>query len=587
MTLEKENITKLKNPDGLVWIKNGKVFVKNEDKDGMPPVINPCKEAVLYINGVEYNHLCTVSEKDTVEIKPLITTTDLQLDVEISKDKLKCYLFFTPSCQIRHEIVDMEPVNKLDIQTRQAEVKVERTDKNRIIEFIKNKNIIYGIKEDVIEQICENNTEGEFLIAEGKPKQDGIDDSIEFFFKTDEEYNLEEDEMGNIDYKNIFEYNTVTAGQVIARLHKGVPGKNGISVTGEPILPEKPKELVISPSLSVNYNEETGTVTAIKTGRPLVMEKGGIVSFQIYDSIIVDEVSIKTGNIRFKGDIEVKTNVYESMEVAAGQNVLVKGNVDFASIYAGNSITIKGTVVSSILNAAMNDAVIKDPAPLLEKLVDGIGRLINNVKNLPHKGAKEFNELIRLQLNTDNRDLPNTVYDVLQSLRAGNYDIDDSFILSLMKRTRSLMGNYSEIPDIQYLYQLINDLKTLFSTKKHIPIKGDITLSTILNCNITALGNIKVLGRGIVNSSLYCKGEVYVAGYVRGGQIKAEKGIEVNISGSKRGSKILLAVPEDSFIRIRTAYMDTTIKIGSISHTFFSEEKMIYARLENGKLLLR
>ena len=393
--------------------------------------------------------------------------------------------------------------------------------------------------------------------------------------------------MGNIDYKNIFEYNTVTAGQVIARLHKGVPGKNGISVTGEPILPEKPKELVISPSLSVNYNEETGTVTAIKTGRPLVMEKGGIVSFQIYDSIIVDEVSIKTGNIRFKGDIEVKTNVYESMEVAAGQNVLVKGNVDFASIYAGNSITIKGTVVSSILNAAMNDAVIKDPAPLLEKLVDGIGRLINNVKNLPHKGAKEFNELIRLQLNTDNRDLPNAVYDVLQSLRAGNYDIDDSFILSLMKRTRSLMGNYSEIPDIQYLYQLINDLKTLFSTKKHIPIKGDITLSTILNCNITALGNIKVLGRGIVSSSLYCKGEVYVAGYVRGGQIKAEKGIEVNISGSKRGSKILLAVPEDSFIRIRTAYMDTTIKIGSISHTFFSEEKMIYARLENGKLLLR
>jgi hypothetical protein len=36
----------------------------------------------------------------------------------------------------------MEPVNRLDIQTRQAEVKVEKTDKNRIIEFLKSKNII-------------------------------------------------------------------------------------------------------------------------------------------------------------------------------------------------------------------------------------------------------------------------------------------------------------------------------------------------------------------------------------------------------------------------------------------------------------
>lgn len=589
MTSEKGNITKAKNSDGLVSIKNGKVFVKNEGRDGMPPLINPCKGAVLYINGVECNHLCSVNEKDIIEIKPLSTTTDLQLDVEISEDKLKCYLLYKPACQIRYEIVDMEPVNKLDIQTKQAEVKTEKTDKNRIIEFLKSKNIIYGIKDDVLEQICENNTPGKFLIAEGIPKQDASDGSIEYFFNVNDsnEYRLEEDETGNIDYKNIFEYETVTTGQVIARVHKGTPGNNGISVTGETIFPKKPEEIVITPSLSIRYNKETGNVTANKTGRPFVIEKGNTISFKIYDSVVVDEVSIKTGNIRFKGDVEVKKNVYESMEVVAGQNVLVRGNVNFASIFSGNNISIKGTVVSSILNAAMNDAVFMDPAPLLEKLVDGISSLIYNIIKLSNNNNdnKQFNELIRLLLNSKNKDLPNTVYEVLQSLRTGNYDIDDSFILSLIKRTRSLMGNYSEIPDIQYLYELINDLEALFSTKKPTPLKGDITLSSISNCNVTALGNIKILGKGSVNSSLYCKGKVYVAGYVRGGQIKAEKGIEINIAGSKRGSKIFLVVPEDSFIRIRTVYMDTTIRVGNISHTFLSEAKMIHARLENGKLL--
>ena len=65
------------------------------------------------------------------------------------------------------------------------------------------------------------------------------------------------------------------------------------------------------------------------------------------------------------------------------------------------------------------------------------------------------------------------------------------------------MGNYSEISDIQYLYQLINDLKMLLSKKRHRHEKGNVTLTSISNCDITALGDIKVVGKGSVNSSLY------------------------------------------------------------------------------------
>ena len=119
--------------------------------------------------------------------------------------------------------------------------------------------------------------------------------------------------------------------------------------------------------------------------------------------MIVDEVSIKTGNIRFKGDIEVSNNVYESMEVVAGQNVIVGGNVEFASIFAGNNIIISGITISSTLNAAMNNAAIMDPAPLLKKLIDGINSLITNIKKSPHRETVQFSELLRLLLNTHNR----------------------------------------------------------------------------------------------------------------------------------------------------------------------------------------
>ena len=61
----------------------------------------------------------------------MFTVSNLQLDVEISKDKLKCYLIFTPACQVRHKIVDMEPANKLDIQTKQDELERIKTENTR------------------------------------------------------------------------------------------------------------------------------------------------------------------------------------------------------------------------------------------------------------------------------------------------------------------------------------------------------------------------------------------------------------------------------------------------------------------------
>ena len=235
----------------------------------------------------------------------------------------------------------------------------------------------------------------------------------------------------------------------------------------------------------------------------------------------------------------------------------------------------------------MNEMVSKDPASLLQKLTEGIDDLIWNIKQLQMDDPNtSFPELVRCMLNEKNRQLPMTVYDVINALRKDNYDVEDNFILSLLKKTRSLMGNTSEIEDMKTLYQISSDLKKLFSNKNATPVKGNITLSSAINCEVTALGNIHVLGRGCVNSKLTSGGKVIVTGYVRGGQIRAEKGIEVNISGSERGSKIFLAVPQDSYIQIRSAFTDTVVKVGGLSYTFLSEKKKVRARIEKGNLLL-
>ena len=81
----------------MVWILNGRVYVKDEAKYGIPPLINPCEGVKLLINGIEVNHLTTVSEKDEIKLIPLETEKEFEIDIELSEDKLTAYGYFTPS----------------------------------------------------------------------------------------------------------------------------------------------------------------------------------------------------------------------------------------------------------------------------------------------------------------------------------------------------------------------------------------------------------------------------------------------------------------------------------------------------------
>lgn len=588
MTVDKEKKT-YNQTDGLVWIKDRKVYVRN-GKGGMPPVIDPCEELELYVNGNICRHLTAVSENDVIELIPLVTEQDMQLEIRITEDKLKCYLKFEPAAQIGYTIIDCPPVNRLDIEPIPYIIKKYETNPQDIIDFLNSSNIRYGIRTDVIKEMCEKNEAGRFLVAEGLPPKDPEDDRIEYFFDISGKkvYKPDENSLDRIDYKNIQQYETVSAGQTLAKVHRGDPGEDGISVTGEIIPPRPKKELKIIPSFSIRYDEKTGIIKANKTGRPICEEKDNTVSFYIFDCIVLDEVSMRTGNVRFKGDIEIKTNVYESMEVAARQNVLVKGNVIFASIYAGNNITIKGSAISSKINAALNNVAMKDPSPLLERLIGEIDKLIDNLNQLsfPGMSSDQLNLVMMELLNTKNKDLPTTIYEILHAFKKDNYDIQDEQFLTLIRETGSLMGNYTNIPNIGYLHQVKEDMRNLLSGQKIMPIKGDITLNNITNCEVTALGNITVLGRGCINSVLYSKGKVFAKGLVRGGQIKAEKGIEINTAGTERGSRLLLEVPDNGYIKIQTVYSDTTVKVGPLSYTFLSKKNRIHARIENKKLIL-
>lgn len=65
------------------------------------------------------------------------------------------------------------------------------------------------------------------------------------------------------------------------------------------------------------------------------------------------DVDIKTGNLRFKGDVKIAGNVCEAMEVQVTGNVEVQGLVTMARVVSGGKIIILGNIVGSRLRAGI------------------------------------------------------------------------------------------------------------------------------------------------------------------------------------------------------------------------------------------
>ena len=582
-----ENIAK--NEDGYVWILDGKVFVKDPIGRGIPPAINPCEGVKLIVNGVETKHLVMVSEKDTIEVEPVHEEKEMEIDIEISPDNLKAYMSFKPRRTVKRILKDSYPINKLDISVYEDEIN-KKSDVNEILNIIEEQGIVYGVKEDLIEDICEKNKNGKYVIAEGKPPLDATDDNLEYLLNIASEKN--NNELENIDHKNLITYISVKPGDRIARLIRGFSGEEGMSVLGTPIKPKEARRIIIESNKNIQFDEDTDLIIAKKHGTPTKKENGYVITFDICEKLKLNEVSLKTGNINFKGDVEVAGSVYEDMEVIATNDITILGDVNFSRLYSGNEIVVKGNVISSKLVSGDNSIALKSPGIEVQRIILEIEKLVSNIKNLSQNELEFYNvttfaDTVFYLLNTKNGKLATTIYDVIRNLRKGNYDIDDILLYKLVEKCKCFLGNYNEITDLEYIYEIIESIKNTFYIEEKRRIIGNITITGALNSEIHSHGNVTISGRTCFNTKIYAGGKVSILGNLRGGIVESEKNVEINKIGTSMGAKTLVRVPDKGIIKMKIVYPDTTIMTGRHSYKFINYQTNIFARVVKNKLVFR
>lgn len=208
-------------------------------------------------------------------------------------------------------------------------------------EFIKDlryKNIVYGIKMDVLQNHFQGGDDfcTDLTIAFGKPPRHGTDAQIEYFFNVDIQVQPTLLEDGSVDYFHLNTINHCKKGDILAKIVPADLGDAGTDVYGKPIKPRTVKQVALHHGRNILLSEDKLSIQSEVDGHVMLVGDKVFVS----DVLEVENVDLSTGNIDFEGSVKVNGNVTNNMQIKANGNVIINGVVEGASIEAGGDIII-------------------------------------------------------------------------------------------------------------------------------------------------------------------------------------------------------------------------------------------------------
>ncbi len=242
---------------------------------------------------------------------------DGTMTVEVAEDEMKAVVHFTPP-RFSGRHMDMDD----------------------ILESLKRNGVVTGIKEERIAQYLDNMDYSQPLVAaEGFAPRHGRDAYIDYKVRVDKsDVTFEEDEKGQVNFKDLDLLENVVVGQVLAvkvPAEDGVPGR---TVTNRIIPARSGKDTQIKHGKGTILSEDGTELTAEINGQ-VVYHNEKISVEPVYH--VKGDVSLETGNIVFLGSVVVSGSVQDNFTVKAAGNIEIKGSVQKAFLEAEGDVIIR------------------------------------------------------------------------------------------------------------------------------------------------------------------------------------------------------------------------------------------------------
>jgi uncharacterized protein len=219
----------------------------------------------------------------------------------------------------------------------------KRITADEILRALAERGVVSGILQEEIEAAVAAGRASKLLVAAGTPPQNGEDSQFVSLIPEMTTQAPQLSENDTADYRNLGDIVSVSLGDPLMRRTPptaGVPGRNLLGVE----LPASDGcELFFADNLTgiaCDLHDCDLMVAAI-SGYPVIVPNGVIVE----PVFKLKRVDLSTGNLHFKGSLEIAGDVSEGMEVTATEQLTVGGIVEAAKLKAGGDIEVKGGVI--------------------------------------------------------------------------------------------------------------------------------------------------------------------------------------------------------------------------------------------------
>lgn len=437
----------------------------------------------------------------------------------------------------------------------------EPPSREEIIQALRERGVIYGILENAVDY-CSSMVPDELtVIAKGDPPVPGKNGWVDLLWEKHEEHEAA-DEAKTIDYRETSKLVSVNEGAQLAQRNPPVKGAPGKAVTGEVVLSPDPKEarIVAGRGVRLDFGEDRAYSTI--QGRPLARKAGPAVMIIVEPSYtVVGDVSMKTGNIRFKGDVTVTGNITETMTLEASGNVRVNGIVTGAHVLCGESLLVDRNVISSTLTAGMGAVECGKIKYLMQDLFTEMKNLVELMEQLKDKLANieklSFSQVVNSLI--ENRFKNIRIYaKQLVNIKTFNLPFEVVDALDSIKIITGVQFSQEEFREL--MHNLDQAVRVMGSQESQ---KARVSVNAAHGSSIKCSGGVIVTGKGCVNTTIYAGGDVKVTGPFKGGEIFSEGNVEMDELGSNLGAPPLIRVKPKNFVKVGKTLPGCIIQIGS------------------------
>ena len=571
--------------NGKAWIKDSKLFVQDPGEGGGSAEVTPCEGIQLIINGALVEETTTVSKADKIEIKiePVVSQPG-NYKIFMPAGGLSAALSLETGRVRNYSLQDSEPTDKLIMKATFEESIVCPFTLQEFNEELRNRNITFGLKQEIINSLIEKPQEGDYVFAEGYPPGETTDDVVKLITerKSESQADLRNEK---IDFREMVEILSVEEGEELATRLPGKQGEDGMKVTGESIPAAKPTVFELVAGSGAEALNEGLLIKATNSGSPVIKRTGNKYHITVQPVLThKGDVDLASGNIKFKGDVKVLGAVREGMSVMATGRVEINGMVFESKINAMKGVNIKQNITGSSLLAGGNNALVANYFSIIDPIHDDLAEITQLLPGLtqnPKLQNVKLGQLVQVLIDKKYPRLPNLINELFKLADSNTFGLTPEMSDLVKYIAMNIRGlNILKLESVDQLNRIVNGIELSHTTlDKDASKSADVVFPYAVNSNIEASGNVKVTGRGCINTTIRASGSVTVSGVFRGGDIFAGGDVTISEAGSELGARTLIRTGERQKVLLRKVFEGVRIQIGDRQATISNAQSNVRAEL--------